>query len=382
MIERKLLSGCRVLDCSDEKGWFSAKLLAGMGAEVVRIDPPGHRLKALYAHGGKKSLSLNIEDPRGHFIFARLLDISDIFIECYTPGYLADLELDYSHLGLHHPALIMASITPYGSTKEGPTNKMSSLTASAAGGQLYLNGYPEGEPLPFPGPQAYLCASLFAANGILLALHRRRSSGCGQHIDISVQECVASALDHALVRYFSLGQVATRTGPLYWNKTFCLMPCRDGWVGLSFMQNWETVVGWMEADGQAADLLDPAWLNPVWRLANIDHIIAVIQKWTLNHYADELVSTAQLMHLPWARVFRPDELLNCPQLQERGFWIRSPEFEGKSYLFPGAPVKLSGSTWQVDSRFPQLGQDNRNIYHDWLGYSYEEIAQFETQGII
>ncbi len=383
MTEKKMLFNCRVIDLTDEKGWFCAKLLADMGSEVIRVDAPGPALPCTYHHTGKHSLSLALEKPLGSELFSRLIAQSDVLIESSTPGFLASLRLDYSSLRRINPALIMASITPFGQSGPSAMRKSSVLTASASGGQLFLNGEPDKPPLQPFGPQAYLTAALFAANGILLALRRRRATQQGQHIDVSVQECVAGTLDHALVRYFSLGETAQRQGKFYWNNSFRIFSCRDGFVGLSFLQHWETLVGWLDSEGMAEDLKDARWQDPRERHKNIAHIIDVIEKWAITHSAAELVETGQLMRLPWAQVANPDDILNNPQLKDRGYFVEVKDvLTGKEYQFPGAPVKLSASPWAVDPHLPQLGDFNWEVFHHRLGLAEPEIAQLAAEGII
>jgi benzylsuccinate CoA-transferase BbsE subunit len=383
MNDKSMLPGLRVVDLSDEKGWFCAKLLADMGAEVIRVDPPGRDAAAVYANSGKHCLSLQIESVRGRALFLRLIAKCDVLIESFSPGYLKSLRIDYPELVKINPALILASITPFGQSGPSALRKSSELTAGASGGQLLLNGEPGNPPLKLPGPQAYLMAGLFAANGVLLAWRNRRASQQGQHIDISIQECVAGTLDHALVRYYSLGEIARRTGKLYWNHSFRIFACRDGFVGLSFLQNWETLIGWLDSEGMAADLNETRWQDWREREKNLEHIIEIVEKWTLTHSADELVELGQLMRLPWAKVGTPEDVLKSPQLKERGYFVEAVEpHSGKPYQFPGAPVKMSGSPWQVNPHFPQAGDYNSEIYHNLLGLSAAELEKLKADRII
>jgi crotonobetainyl-CoA:carnitine CoA-transferase CaiB-like acyl-CoA transferase len=382
-MSESILPGCRVLDLTDEKGWFGPKLLADMGAQVIRIDPPGTPPPAVYANTGKHALSLDIESPGGRTLLLRLIALSDVIVESYSPGFLKSRQIDYVELVKVNPALILASITPFGQSGPSALKKSSDLAASASGGHLFLNGEADKPPLKPFGLQAYLTAGLFAANGVLLALRRRRLSGRGQQIDISIQECLAATLDHALVRYFSRGDIARRRGKLYWNNSFRLFPCRDGFVGLSFMQNWQTLVDWLDSEGLAADLKDARWQDPAQRETNIEHIVTILEKWTLTHTADELVELGQLMRWPWAKVARPEEVLNSPQLKARGYFAEVVDsVKEKSFQFPGAPLKMSGSPWQVNPRFPQAADYNLEIYHNFLGLSLEEIEKLKSAGTI
>ena len=273
------LSGYTVLDLTDDAGALCVKLLAGMGAEIIRINL----------------------DAEGQHRLRELLPAADVLIETFPPGYLSSLGLGYQNLSNINPRLIMASITPFG--QDGPYKdfKASDLTVQALGGWMSVTGGPDA-PLKLYGNQSYHTASLFAANGILLALLGRRSSGRGQYLDISVFESVAATLDHVLPRYFYGGVVSRRQGSLHWNNAFRVFKCRDGYALLSIHAYWDTLVEWLASEGMAADLAAKIYLDRASRDRHIDHIIAVLERWALTHTAPELVEKGQLMHFPWAEV--------------------------------------------------------------------------------
>jgi len=273
------LSGCTVLDLTRETGALCVKLLSDMGAEITRID-------------------LDQEGPQR---LLGLVSTADVLIETFPPGYLSSLGLGYQELGKLNPRLVMASITPFG--QDGPYKnfKASDLTLQALGGWMSVTGEP-GAPLKLYGDQAYHAASLFAANGILLALWHRHATGRGQFLDISVFESVAATLDHVLPRYFYQGVVSRRQGSLHWNNAFRVFKCKDGYALLSLHAYWDTLVEWLASEGMAADLDDEKYLDRAFRDRCVDHIIAVLEKWALTHALNELVQKGQLMHFPWAEV--------------------------------------------------------------------------------
>ncbi len=382
-----VLSGYHVLDLTDEKGMLCSRLLADMGADVIRVEKPGgDSVRSLFfweTNLGKLDITLNMGVKQGQEIFRRLVQAADVVVESEPPGYLEALGLGYSELSKINPRLIMASITNFG--KGGPYRdyKSCEMIASALGGQMYVCGEPQLPPLKPFGNQACYTACLFAAIGILLALRSRHTTGRGQHIDISLEECVAATLDHILVRYFYEGVVAKRQGSLHWNNAFRIFPCRDGYILLSLFQQWETLVEWLDAEGAAQDLMDEKWLDREERFQHLDHIIEVLEQWTRSHTVAELVEKGQLMHLPWAEVTSVPGLIDSPQLKERGFFVEVEHPEtGKKYKFPGAPCKLSRSLWQVGCRVPSAGEHNRKIYHQELGLSQEEIKALTREGVI
>jgi crotonobetainyl-CoA:carnitine CoA-transferase CaiB-like acyl-CoA transferase len=331
------LSGYRVLDLSDERGMLCSHYLAEMGADVIRIERPGSSQNPFYWENlGKRAVALDIElKPE---IFKRLVGTADVLVESFPPGYLEALGLGYPQLNQINPGLVMASITGFGQSGPYRDYKSCDLVASALGGQLYVSGSPSSSLKPF-GNQSYYLASIFGAIGVLLALRSRHNSGRGQHIDISLQECVASALDHVLVRYFYQGVVAKRQGGLHWNGAFGIFSCRDGYILLSLFYQWETLVEWLAAEGMAEDLTDKKWLARDYRLEHLDHIIEVLERWTRNHTVAELVGQGQLMRFPWAEVSPISGLMASPQLEARNFWVEVEHPQtGRKYKFPGAPV--------------------------------------------
>jgi benzylsuccinate CoA-transferase BbsE subunit len=326
----------RVLDLTDDKGRLCSRYLADMGVEVIRIEKPGSGVPFRWEDLGKRRVSLDIELKQGQRLFRRLIKTADVLVESQSPGYLDNLGLGYSELNQINPRLIMASITPFGQNGPYRDYKSSDIVAGAMGGQLYVNGEPGKPPLKVFGNQSYYLASLFAAIGVMLALYHRYASGRGQHIDISLQECAAAALDHVLVRYFYQGEVAKRRGSLHWDGAFRVFPAQDGYVLLSLFYQWQTLVEWLDAEGMASDLTDKKWLDRDYRREYIGHVIEVLERWTRSHTVAELVEKGQLMRFPWAEVASIPELLANPQLKARGFWAEV-EHQGKRFKFP-API--------------------------------------------
>lgn len=267
-----------VLDLTDVKGSLCVRTLAGMGAQITRVNP---------------------ENAPQHFRY--MAARADIFIETTPPGYMASLGFDYKNLSKINPRLIMVSITPFGQTGPYKDLKADDHTLQAMGGWLSVTGTPE-NPLKLYGNQAYNTASLFAANGVLLALYRRHETGKGLYIDISMMECVAAVLDHVLVRYFYEGIISGRQGSRAWNNAFDILPCAGGYILISLHRQWETLVELLKSEGMAEDLADVKYLERDFRNKNMAHIIEVMQRWTLKHRAEELEELGQLMHFPWAAV--------------------------------------------------------------------------------
>jgi len=396
-----LLQGIRILDLADEKASFCSKLLADMGANVIKVEKPGgdssrkigpflgdspHPERSLffyYHNTNKLGITLNLEHPMGREILLRLIKRIDVVIETFTPGHLKELNLDFEILKSANPKLILVSVTGFG--QNGPRSRYKScdLVASAFGGQMYVSGSPLTPPLKSFGEQSYYSASLFAAIGVLLALRKRVQSGKGEHIDISLQESVVSTLDHVMVRYFYEKVVAKRQGNLSWNNSSFILPCKDGHIHLTVSSQWETLVEWIEDEGMAEDLVDEKWKDEGYRLRNINHVIDILQRWTRTHSVQELFELGQCMHFPWAPVCSPEKVLNSPQLKEREFFIDvdHPELEA-TLGYPGIPYRPNHSMLKRWKRAPLIGEDNVQIYGNELGLSEEELKRLSSLKVI
>jgi benzylsuccinate CoA-transferase BbsE subunit len=395
-----LLNGLQVLDLADEKASFCSKLLADLGARVIKIERPGgdpsreigpflkesqspkKSLFFFHNNTNKLGITLNLEHEDGKEIFLKLLQKADILVETFPPDYLKQ-GLGFEFLSHVNTGLIHVSVTGFG--KNGPRSQYKScdLVASAFGGQMYVTGAPSTAPLKPFGHQSYYSASLFAAVSILLTLRKRNRTGKGEHIDISLQEAAISTLDHVMVRYFFENTIAKRQGGAYGNYSFCILPCKDGHILLAPFQQWETLIEWMDNEGMAEDLRDKEYREEGHRASRINHILQVLEQWTRTHTVQELFESGQLMRFPWAPIQPLKEVLNNPQLKARGFFIEveHPELR-RSISYPGSPYKSSNSSTGRWKRAPLIGEDNVRIYQGELGLSDEELRRLSSLGVI
>ena len=396
-----LFQGIRILDLADEKASFCSKLLADLGACVIKIEKPGgdssrkigpfwHNvplpegsLSFQYSNTNKLGITLNMEHPAGRDVFTELVKRTDTVIETFPPGYLETLGLGYEVFNEINPKVIWVSVTAFG--QNGPRCKFKScdLSASAFGGQMYVSGSPTTSPLKPFGEQSYYTASLYAAIAILLAVRKRVFTWEGDHIDISLQEAVVSTLDHVMVRYFYERVVPQRQGGLHWSRSFCILSCLDGHILITLSRQWETLIEWLDSEGMAEDLKDDKFKEEGYRLGHSDHIIEVLELWAKTHTTKELFELGQLMSFPWAPVCPPMEVLDNPQLKARQFFIDvdHPQIDA-SLKFPGVPYQFSTFSSDRWKRAPLIGEDNMQIYQAELGLSEEEIRRLSSIGAI
>jgi crotonobetainyl-CoA:carnitine CoA-transferase CaiB-like acyl-CoA transferase len=281
-----------------------------------------------------------LADLGGEFV-RDLDDACDVALLGGTPGALAERNLAPSDLRRRHPALIVAVISPFGLRGPRADWRSGELVAQATGGLLFVNGHAGQPPLPLPGPQALQCAGLHAVIGIALALRAREQSGRGHLVDVSLQESAAAMLEHVTGAYRDDGLVQQRRGTRHWSGMFDVVSCADGAALVSHTGDWTALVEWMRADGAAADLVDPRWCERAVRMAECDHVFAVMSAWASRYPVAELVAQAQLRRLPFAPVRSIREATEHPQLSARGFfteppWRRPPGRRGRR---PGPSIE-------------------------------------------
>lgn len=396
-----ILKGLRVLDLTDEKASFCSRLLADLGARVCKVERTGGdpdrwktpfrkqkpgtepNLAFLYHNMNKEGITLNLEHREGRTLFLRLIREWDIAVETFPPGYLEGLGLEFKRLHAENQGFILATVSGFGLTGPRRSYKSCDLVASAFGGHMAVTGSPQGPPLRLTGNQSYYAASLFASCSILLAVRKRRMTGEGEHLDISLQEAVTSTLDHVMIRYFSQKHIAGREGSGHWDHLFFVLPCRDGAVTMTVFQDWETLLELMDRDGAAEDLRDEKWRNPEFRLEHMDYALEILGRWTRRYTRRELFELGQLMRFPWAPVQTPEEILRCPQLKEREYFTPLDVAPGKKPVpFPSLPFRFSGSRRMPEGGAPAAGRDNHRVYRDELGLDEGEIERLASIGAI
>ena len=373
------LAGVRVLDLADQRGALAGKLLAGLGADVVLVEPPeGSPLRSIppfwqgvedperslffwFYNAGKRGITLDWRRPEGAERLRRLAAGADVLIESEPPGALAARSCGPESLRALNPRLIVASITPFGQTGPYRDWRASDTVAQAMGGMMFVNGHPDGPPLRSLGLQACHQAGIFTAVGVVSALLARDTTGRGQGVDVSLQAAVAGALEHVPGLWHQMGLVPTRQGTLHWTRYFCVGRCRDGWVMHCTLGDWTSLVEWMKADGMGAELDAPGLEDIRTRQAEADRLFAALDAWAARYTVEDLVQGAQLRRIPYAAVRPPEALLRDAHLAERGFFvpIEHPDL-GLTVPYPGAPFRLTDAPWRA-ARPPRLGEHNEQV---------------------
>ena len=368
------LAGLRALDLTGQLGWLLGKILADLGAEVIKIDPPGGdpgRLEPPLLEGpmgaagaewvafnaGKQraALDLSLEEHRARFL--EMVAGADFVIETAEPGSLEALGIGWPQLSGRNPALVMTSITPYG--QDGPLAgaPASDLQVMAAGGAVWLTGDGDRPPVRVTQPQAGPWASAYAAVGTLIAHHYRACTGRGQHVDASAQCAVTAMLVHAPYFWEMLGVNPMRAGAYLVGRNVHgatmrnVWPCLDGYVtwaiygGPAGRQSNRGLVRWMAEKGMAPEFL----LGMDWDRFDVASVTqaeaarmeAAIAPFFLTVSKREFLEQAEARRLLGYVVATAADIASDPQLAARGAWreVEVPEL--------GTSVRLPGGWYRV-----------------------------------
>ncbi|MDI6857904.1 MAG: CoA transferase [Dehalococcoidia bacterium] len=404
------LSDLRVIEVAQGiAGPYCGKLLASYGADVIKVEPPGagdlsrrfgpfpedipHLEKSgtfLHLNTSKRSVTLDITGETGRLAFRRLLQNADILIENCAPGQMAQWGLGYDDLKADLPRLIYVSISPFGQTGPYRDYKGNSLTAMATSGVMYVTGAPDREPLTTGGEPAEYLAGMYAWLGALAALAYRDRENAGQQVDVSLMEAAASADEYSAAMYAFMGAIRRR----YYSRHLFSYPsdiyaCKDGHVVVSpaaqgFPSPTATdqgaspmslLLGDVELDQN--DLFRDRWA----RWFRWQEFERLLQPYLESNSADEIVSFAQALRMPFAHVFNAAQLLENEHLRERGFFqeIDHPQ---------AGRLKYTGDLFKADRmkaplrRAPLLGEHNEEILGGELGYTKKDLEVLRGQGVI
>lgn len=408
------LRGLRILELSDEKGQFCGKLMADLGADVIKIEPPTgestrsvgpfledqpHRERSLafwHYNTSKRGITLNLETEDGRVLFRRLAAGADIILETFSPGYMSGLGLDFESFKAENPKLILCSLTPFGQTGPWKDYVGSDLAHLAAGGFMGCCGYdeaddPEQTPIAPGGGQAWHTAGNFAYMAILAALLHRDKSGVGQHIDVAVHDCVAVTTEMHIPTYIYHNKVVIRqTGrhaQIEPNAPGQFRCADGGYVNAQAsrvpFRRFPDLIAWMKEHGLEEDLEDEKYATPKAFAESAAHIDGVIARFAAHLPYAEVAHGGQARQFNWGAVRAPEDLIEDEHIIDRGFWtdVVHPEL-GRTFKYPGSAAIHNGSPWKISRRAPLLGEHNREIFGDELGLDAAELTYLTEAGVL
>ncbi|HEY92116.1 MAG TPA: CoA transferase [Dehalococcoidia bacterium] len=402
------LNGYRVLDLTDEKGFLCGKIMADLGADVIKIEPPGgdpsrytgpfyedkpdpeKNLQWWVFNTSKRGITLDVTNEDGRSAFLRLVEDSDFVIESFMPGRMAELGLGYEELSKVNPGIILASISGFGQDGPYARYKATDIVCQAMAGITYLTGDPDRAPLRISVPQSFLNASNDATTGALIALWHREKTGLGQWVDVSAQECVAWQGFSNQTFWFMQQESPTRENQAHNLLTVGrptvpdIYRCRDGYVLLTPERGrngrrTRKLVDWMvEEDSCPSVVSEFDWEETVLPPVDLTEeereqlILEMVQtafemrrhfqKFFLTKDKQELFQQAVERGFLLAPLNDIKEVAELVQFRAREFWqeVEHPEI-GKTLMYPGAPFRSNGMQYRIRSRAPLIGEHNDEI---------------------
>ena len=397
------LSDIRVLDLGGPVAAYCAKLLAELGADTIRVEPPqgddvrsmppfyhetpGPRasLPFLYMNTSKRSVTLNLDTADGQDILKELVKTADVVVESADPDYLARRQIDYPDLARLNPGLIMTSITPFGRTGPYRHYEGDPLVVLALSGVTYLSGWPDRAPVGIEPSQAYYISGMHSATGTLIALQHRDLAGEGQHVDVSMQQCMSLGHEWTVMMYDLMGEIRPRFGLNYIGGLRRCYPCKDGFVLCVVTPlRWDPFVDWLQSEGLASPGLEQ--LVPKTNedlIQRRDPIEGALEAMVRDRTMQEVFGEARKRGLWFTPINTPAEVLEDPQLQARGFFVEPQDGHLDGPLpYPGAPYKLSKTPWRMTHSAPWPGEHNAEVYKGELGLTEEQLSTLAYQGVI
>jgi crotonobetainyl-CoA:carnitine CoA-transferase CaiB-like acyl-CoA transferase len=398
------LNGIRILDLTNEVGQYCGKLLAQLGAEVIKVEPPQgdpSRLRGPFLNGesdperglhwlchnsNKKSITLDLDKARGREIFKTLVRKTDVVLETFPPGYMSELGLGYQELASLNQSLVLTSITPFGQAGPWSKFKSSDLVAQALGGLLYVCGWPDKPPVRMAGDQAYNLASVHAAVGTVVALCHRCVIGRGQHVDVSVYACIPTALMSAIPTYVATGQVSKRVGDDRNQPAHGIFRCADGFVDVRLRsRRWEAFVRWLDEENAAEDLMDDKYKSVRYRLRPdiLQHIDRVFQRFIAQKSRLELYGQGVKRGLEVAPVNGVKDVVNDEQLKASQFLMTvNHERIGVELRHLTSTFRTPGTPRERPVPAPAIGEHNVPVYKELLNLSSADLSALRESKVI
>lgn len=379
------LHGIRVVDMTDRSCVYATKVLADLGAEVIRIEPPGGdpmrrqpplddvtgtSLFHAFMNVNKRSVMLDLDSREGQERLRRLIGTAQIVVESCKPGYLDRLGLGYPAFADKVPGPVWTSITAFGSTGPYAAWSADDLIIQAMGGLMTLSGLPDREPLRLFGEQTSYIAGLHASSGTLIAYWHALATGEGQHVDVSIQECVAHTLENAIQFYTAEGVVRGRTKGRA-EPGAGVFPCSDGEIflmaGLSMISSsWHNLVALMNAENTpgAKDLLDPKWVDQTWRKTPeaIETANRIVARFTATRTKNQVYDLTQQHRILSAPMNKVGDLFENAQLKFLNWFVDQPWDRGRAATWPGPPVRLSETPRLSPGRVASPGEDTDDVF--------------------
>ncbi|GAA3942438.1 hypothetical protein GCM10023085_25300 [Actinomadura viridis] len=398
MTERRALDGVVVLDLSQVyNGPYCTMLLARLGAEIIKIEPfggepvrwrvVGEQQTAAFdlLNGGKKSLRLDLKNPRGRELFLRLVAQADVVVENFAPGTMQRLSLGYEVLAEANERIILASGRGFGASTPQAGQRAMDLTIQAVTGVMATTGQPDQPPAKAGPAVADFFGGTHLMVAITAALYQRTVTGRGQHVEVAMQDAVIPSLASSIAGYLdSGGTLPERTGNRHGGLAVCpynVYPAADGWVAILCMTDghWRTLCGLMDRPDLGDD---PAFASPPARVAQMDKLDEVVAGWTAGLTRDDVAGRLQAAGVPCAAVLSLSEVMAGPLVGADGMIRPVRGADGReSYVF-GNPLRLADSAPSPTEAASALGEHTADVLGERLGLDAAEIRELRAENVV
>jgi len=389
------LEGIRVIELAQiYAGPYCGLQLAHFGAEVIKVEPPregeflrmrppisrGANSNFLMLNPGKKSLALNLKDPRGRQLLMRLLEDSDVLVENYAAGALERLGLGYDELASRLPRLIYASCKGYGTDSRWARLGAMDFTVQAAAGIIDMTGYSDRPGVRATAALVDTSAGMHLVAGIMAKLIERARTGRGGKVEVAMLDVCIPAVNGMIAAAMegrSLPRLGNRHPSACPSNTY---KTSDGEILIYCLteEHWRCLAQLM---GRVDLLSDPRYRDHLSRYAIIDEVDALVGDWTAHRTRDELVEILLANGVPCAPVRTIAEVAADPELAQRGL-IRDAEFNSQTVKVLGSAIRLSGADPdRAPTRVPQLGQDTVDVLGR-IGVGQDELETLRREGVI
>ena len=394
-----LLEGIRVLDLGPEiAAPFCSRLLADYGADVVKVEPPNvgdparhmgpyagdapnleKSIPFLYLNTNKRGITLDIGSAAGRGVLSDLVESADVVVQGFSPSESEALGLDFKTLGESNPGVVVTSITPFGLSGPYRDYSATDIVTCAISGLMYHSGDSDREPLRNALSQSLYVAGANAAVATVAALFHRMATGRGQQVDVSVVECLATHLVQAAPFYDYMGAIKGRR-QVRGSGFEELMPARDGYVVPSIQgsQPWPVVA---ELIGVEA-LLEERFASGAGRLEFGEELKELLVEGLAQWDRKPLFQASGERRLVFGMAQDAGDLFDCLHLRERGFFVEVDHPAAGKVEYPGMGPRLSEGSFDIRYPAPLLGQHNREVYREDLGYGVGLLASLLRAEVI
>lgn len=387
------LSGFTVLELGVfMAGPFATMQLADLGAKVIKIENPeggdqtrsagpfvsGESTPFILLNRNKESVTLDLKTPLGREAFLRLAEKADVIVENMRPGVVGRLGADYEAVRERNPGIVYASASGWG--QDGPLSHLAGLDimAQARSGLMSITGHPDSPPAKVGVPICDLTTAMYVALAVTAALHERRRSGEGQHIDVSLLESGVSYAVWEAAAYFVDGKVGRPNGSAHQNQApYQAVRSADGYatIGANTARNWQRFC-------EAFDLVhlaeDDRFATSQTRMQNRDALIEIIEEKTMTMTTAEISEVLDEAGVPCAPINDFGEVFTDDHLNARAFFWDSEHPTAGTVRQIGSPMRMSRTPPLRSAAGPLLGQHNDRL--EGLGFSAEQLVTLKNAG--